>query len=189
MFRSENLCKKIFKSCLDSWLKLELKDSSPIHTHLANWAITALVLFNTTHIQELSTTGSRRTKILMWTGYWWEFTVEVVAGPTNVHLLSSKKQSQLLIMKGPQALTISSSFTLLITALYCAIIGVGVNANNQIYLKWILTAQTHGTAQLNRKKNNILKTKSYTTFSKQDTSQELAKYVYRWIKQIADHTD
>lgn len=93
----------------------------------------------------------------MWTGYWWEFTVEVVAGPTNVHLLSSKKQSQLLIMKGPQALTISSSFTLLITALYCAIIGVGVNANNQIYLKRILTAQTHGTAQLNRKKTTFWK--------------------------------
>lgn len=73
----------------------------------------------------------------------------------NVHLLSSKKQSQLLIINSPQALTFSSSFTLLIIVLYCVIIGNSESANNQIYLKWSLPAQSHETAQLNKKNQHF----------------------------------
>lgn len=110
---------EILKLCYDSWLKLELKDSLPIHPHLADWAMTALVLFNTTHIQELTTTVSRRTKILMWTGYWWEFTAEVVTGSTKCSLAFLQKAISTFNYKQPSS---TNLFFFIYPTNYCVIL-------------------------------------------------------------------
>lgn len=146
---------QILKLCYNSWLKLDLKDllgkedgNTPSFGRLGYDSPCA--------VQHHAYIGVS-TKIQGEQKYWCQQDIDgslqlkLSLILLNVHLFSSKKQSQLLIIDGPQAPTFSSSFTLLIIALYCAIIGDSENTNNHIYFKWTLPAQSHGTIPLNRR--------------------------------------